>query len=159
MQFQSARAKVNGEAAVLVTGQKAAAATRCACIANTKTRITMLGVFDHARTMPPNAADITRRIATLEGRLKRIGRRVPVADMDNVGEAVAAALGGIAERFRSSAGSIGEETANLGNEAVKLGSDAWRRVAREVEHRPLVTLAVAVGVGILVGLAGSRRAK
>jgi len=119
----------------------------------------MLGVCDHARTMPPNAADITRRIATLEGRLKRIGRRVPVADMDNVGEAVAAALGGIAERFRSSAGSIGEETANLGNEAVKLGSDAWRRVAREVEHRPLVTLAVAVGVGILVGLAGSRRAK
>ena len=119
----------------------------------------MLGVFDHARTPPLNAADITRRIAALEGRLKSAGRRVPVAEIDSVGEAVAAALGGIAERFRSGAGSIGEETANLGNEAVKRGNDAWRRVAREVEHRPLVTLAVAVGVGILIGLVGSRRAK
>jgi ElaB/YqjD/DUF883 family membrane-anchored ribosome-binding protein len=119
----------------------------------------MFGVFEHARMTPPNAADITRRIAAIEDRLKRAGKRVPVADPDSVGEAVAAALGGIAERFRSGAGSIGEETANLGDEALQLGNDAWRRVAREVEHRPLVTLAVAVGVGILVGLAGSRRAK
>jgi hypothetical protein len=28
-----------------------------------------------------------------------------------------------------------------------------RRLSNEVEHRPLVTVAVAVGVGILVGLA------
>jgi hypothetical protein len=27
-------------------------------------------------------------------------------------------------------------------------------VASEVEHRPLITLAVAVGVGILIGMAG-----
>jgi ElaB/YqjD/DUF883 family membrane-anchored ribosome-binding protein len=27
----------------------------------------------------------------------------------------------------------------------------------EVEHRPLVTLAVAIGVGILIGIAGRRR--
>ncbi|HMF26015.1 MAG TPA: hypothetical protein VKG24_28370, partial [Pseudolabrys sp.] len=38
-------------------------------------------------------------------------------------------------------------------EAAKLGNDALRRLSNEVEHRPLVTLAVAVGVGILVGLA------
>ena len=126
----------------------------------------MLGIFDHARMTSSNAADITRRIAAIEDRLKRAGKRVPVAEADRVGEAVAAALGGIAERFRSGAGSIGEESASLGNEAVRLGNeavrlgnDAWRRVAREAEHRPLVTLAVAVGVGILVGLAGSRRAK
>jgi hypothetical protein len=37
-------------------------------------------------------------------------------------------------------------------EAAKLGNDALRRLSNEVEHRPLVTLAVAVGVGILVGI-------
>jgi ElaB/YqjD/DUF883 family membrane-anchored ribosome-binding protein len=158
MQFQAARAKINVEVAGLSPETKSPRRL-CARIANTKTRITMLGVFDHARMTPPNAADITRRIAAIEDRLKRAGKRVAVGEADRVGEAVAAVLGGIAERFRSGAGSIGEETANLGNEAVKLGNDAWRRVAREVEHRPLVTLAIAVGVGILVGLAGSRRAK
>jgi hypothetical protein len=39
------------------------------------------------------------------------------------------------------------------DEAAKLGNDALRRLSNEVEHRPLITLAIAVGVGILVGLA------
>jgi hypothetical protein len=41
----------------------------------------------------------------------------------------------------------------MSDEAAKFGNDALRRLSNEVEHRPLVTLAVAVGVGILVGLA------
>jgi len=49
-----------------------------------------------------------------------------------------------------------DEAAKLGNSAAKLGDDVLRRLSQEVEHRPLVTLAVAVGVGILVGL-GSHR--
>jgi hypothetical protein len=41
----------------------------------------------------------------------------------------------------------------MSDEAAKLSNDALHRLSYEVEHRPLVTLAVAVGVGILVGLA------
>jgi hypothetical protein len=93
----------------------------------------MLGIFGHVRSTPPNAGDIARRAASLEQRLKRVGKRAPVAEEDGLGEAVAAALSGIAERFRGGASSIGEETTNLGNEAVKLGNAAWRRVAKEVE--------------------------
>ena len=52
---------------------------------------------------------------------------------------------------------LSDEAVKLGNEAAKLGNDALRRLSREVEHRPLVTLAVAVGVGILVGLISQRR--
>jgi ElaB/YqjD/DUF883 family membrane-anchored ribosome-binding protein len=48
---------------------------------------------------------------------------------------------------------VSNDVAKLGGEAAKLGDRALRRVADEVEHRPLITLAVAVGVGILVGLA------
>jgi ElaB/YqjD/DUF883 family membrane-anchored ribosome-binding protein len=47
----------------------------------------------------------------------------------------------------------------LGNEAAKfgakVGNDALERVASEVERRPLVTLAVAIGIGILIGMAGA----
>jgi len=51
-----------------------------------------------------------------------------------------------------------EEVAKIGGDAAKLGDRALRRLADEVEHRPLITLAVAVGVGVLVGLASYPRA-
>jgi len=60
--------------------------------------------------------------------------------------AVVPVLSSIANRFRGG-------THSMSDEAAKLGNDALRRLSNEVEHRPLVTLAVAVGVGILVGLA------
>jgi ElaB/YqjD/DUF883 family membrane-anchored ribosome-binding protein len=40
---------------------------------------------------------------------------------------------------------------------MQFGNDALRRVSKEVEQRPLVTLAVAVSVGLLLGLAFHRR--
>ena len=48
---------------------------------------------------------------------------------------------------------MSDEAAKIGSGAAKFGNDALRRLSKEVEHRPLVTLAVAVSVGILVGLA------
>ena len=120
----------------------------------------MLGRSNYARTISPNANDVARRVRSLEERLKRVGNRAPGAEQDSVGDAIASALSGIADRFRGGANSISEEAANFGSEAAKLGNDAWRRLSKEVEHRPLVTLAVAVGVGILVGgLVSHRRAK
>jgi hypothetical protein len=41
----------------------------------------------------------------------------------------------------------------LGQSGYSRANDALRRLSNEVEHRLLVTVAVAVGVGILVGLA------
>src|SRR5262249_16420 len=70
---------------------------------------------------------------------------------------VASALNGMAERLRGGANSMRDEAAKIGSQAAKLSNDALRRLSDEVEHRPLVTLAVAVGVGILVGLASHRR--
>lgn len=53
-----------------------------------------------------------------------------------------------------------DETASFGNEAVKIGgrigNDALERIASQAKRRPLVTFAVAVGVGILIGVAGRR---
>jgi hypothetical protein len=51
---------------------------------------------------------------------------------------------------------VSDEAAKIGSETAKLGSGLLRRLSKEVEHRPIVTLAVAVGVGILVGLTRGR---
>jgi ElaB/YqjD/DUF883 family membrane-anchored ribosome-binding protein len=63
----------------------------------------------------------------------------------------------MADRVQGGANSVRDEAAKIGSEAAKLGNHALRRLSNEVEHRPLVTLAVAIGVGILVGLASHHR--
>jgi len=120
----------------------------------------MLGRSGYARARPTNFGDIERRLHSLEQHLERIGSRTTtraIQTADHVGETVASVLSSIADRFRGGADSMGDEAAKFGSEAAKLGNDALRRLSKEVEHRPLVTLAVAIGVGILVGLASHRR--
>ena len=120
----------------------------------------MLGRSGYSRAMSTNVGEIERRLRSIEQRLERAGGRASASasqTADYVGDTVASTLNSIADRFRGSAGSVSDEMAKLGGEAAKLGNDALRRLSKEVEHRPLVTLAVAVGVGILVGLASHRR--
>ena len=42
-------------------------------------------------------------------------------------------------------------------DAMHLGDEALRKVAREVEQRPLVTLAIAIGIGALAAGLLARR--
>jgi ElaB/YqjD/DUF883 family membrane-anchored ribosome-binding protein len=129
----------------------------------------------YSRAISADIGEIDRRLRALERTLTRAGGRASTnagQAADRLGESVAAALGSIAERFRNGAGSMGDEAEKFGSEAARLGAkygnealrlgtrygnDAMHRLADEVEHRPLVTLAVAVGVGILVGLVSHRR--
>ena len=108
-----------------------------------------------------NASAIEGRLRALEDAFERIGRTAGQrtsagmsAAGDHVGDAIASAVTEIVDRFRSGRRLAGNEAARFGNEAAKVGNDALHRMASEVEHRPLVTLAVAVGVGILIGIAG-----
>jgi len=116
-----------------------------------------------------------RNISALEGRLhaleneieklgRKAGRRASAgisAAGDQIGDAVAAAVNEIVDRFRSGRRVAGDEAVRLGNEAAKfgakVGNDALERVASEVEHRPLITLAVAIGIGILIGMVGAAK--
>ena len=43
-----------------------------------------------------------------------------------------------------------------GSDALKMSGDALRRISNEVEHRPLAMLAVAAGVGLLIGMIARR---
>ena len=112
-----------------------------------------------------NISALEGRLHALENEIEKLGRsagRRASAGMsaagDQIGDAIAVAVHEIVDRFRSGRRVAGDEAVRLGNEAAKFGAkfgnDALQRVASEVEHRPLVTLAVAIGVGILIGMAG-----
>src|SRR5262245_20453185 len=117
----------------------------------------MLGRNEYSRVPSAHVGDIERRLRSIERRLERAGGRASASatqTADHVGDVIASALSGIAERFRGDAGGMADEAAKLGGQ---VGNNALHRVPKEVEHRPLVTLAVASGVGVLVGLASHRR--
>lgn len=110
--------------------------------------------------------DIERRMRGFEQRLDRLSSAVArdskgaVAALSQGSEratdAIVAALTEVVDRFRGNARSVGDEAARVGQQAARMGGDALQRLSSEVEHRPLVMLAVAVGVGILIGAAGRR---
>ena len=109
----------------------------------------MFGISARSRT---NWDEIERRLNSVEQSVRRDGRRLAKAmpSTDQAGEMVASALNAVAERFRGI--SVGDEAARIGNEAAKFGNYAVRRVSKEVAHRPLIALGIAVGVGVLLGL-------
>jgi ElaB/YqjD/DUF883 family membrane-anchored ribosome-binding protein len=112
-----------------------------------------------------NISALEGRLHALENELEKIGRKAgrrasagASAAGDHIGDAIASAVTEIVDRFRSGRRLAGDEAVRFGNEAAKfsakVGNGALERVASEVEHRPLVTLAVAIGVGVLIGMAG-----
>jgi len=121
-------------------------------------------MFHHrSSAFATNISALKGRLRALENELERIGRTAGrhtstgmSAAGDQVGDAIASAMTEIADRFRGGRRLAGHEATRFGNEAVKFGNDALHRIASEVEHRPLATLAVAVGIGILIGMAGRR---
>ena len=102
--------------------------------------------------------EIERRLQTLEKRLSEIGARARAStnNRDIVGdlsEVIASALSTWADRFRQGADTVGDQSAALGKDAARLGTMALDRIGDETRQRPLVAVAVALGVGVLVGMA------
>jgi hypothetical protein len=119
-----------------------------------------------AWSLPPmeRVADLERLLHDLEQRLARLRRsatrnpRGAPAAFERFGETIAAALSEVGGRMRVRASSAGSEAAQLGDDALRLGNDALRKLTREVEHRPLLMLAIAMGVGALAAGLLARRA-
>jgi ElaB/YqjD/DUF883 family membrane-anchored ribosome-binding protein len=125
-------------------------------------------MFQHRRSeFDPRVSAIVDHLQAIERELGKMGRsagRSASANVSAAGNQIADALGPIlndlGERFRRGQRWTVDEAASMGNEAVKIGtrvgSDALDRIADQAKRRPLVTLAVAIGVGILIGIAGRR---
>jgi ElaB/YqjD/DUF883 family membrane-anchored ribosome-binding protein len=100
-------------------------------------------------------AAIEDLMSDLEKRLRRLStgaKREVSGASSEIDDFVNDALSGIMKRVRNGTSSVVESVAD---EATKLGGDAFKRIADEVENRPLTMLAVAAGVGFLFGM--SRR--
>jgi len=115
-----------------------------------------------ARRKRPTVGELERVIESLEARLaqltsgghirstvsgatNQVGRVVTQAS-HHMGEAVADTLTDVAAKFRSGATSV--------TGAARMGTGAMRKIGSELERRPFMTVAVALGIGFLAGLAG-----
>jgi ElaB/YqjD/DUF883 family membrane-anchored ribosome-binding protein len=124
----------------------------------------MSGSSRYTRAISAEVGEIERRLRSLEKNLEKIGARASTNARDSAegfGDAVASALFGWADRFRQSTDSLGDRSAAIGLDAAKLGAKfgerALTRVSDETERHPLFALAVAVGVGVLIGVVSKSR--
>lgn len=94
-------------------------------------------------------SDLEKRLKRLSGSAKREASGVS----SDVGDFVSEALSGIMDRVRESATDV---TKTVADEATRFGSDAFKKLTDEVEHRPLLMLGLAAGIGYLAGMANRR---
>jgi ElaB/YqjD/DUF883 family membrane-anchored ribosome-binding protein len=125
-------------------------------------------MFHHRSTeFDPRVSAIADHLRAIEKELGGIGRspsRNASTSASTAGKQIAEAiwpiLNDIADRFGRGQRAAVDEVASLGNEAVKIsaraGNDALGRIATQAKTRPLAAFAVAIGVGILIGVAVRR---
>jgi ElaB/YqjD/DUF883 family membrane-anchored ribosome-binding protein len=120
----------------------------------------MAGSSRYTRAISSEVGEIERRLRVLEKSLEKIGTRTSAnarETADSLTEAIASALFGWADRFRQGASTLGDQSTAFGKDAARYGSAALTRVSEETEQRPLLAIAVALGVGILIGMAARGR--
>jgi ElaB/YqjD/DUF883 family membrane-anchored ribosome-binding protein len=110
-------------------------------------------IVDHLRAIQQELGEIGQNSS------RRASASVAAAG-DQIADAIGPILNDIINRFRRGQRAAVGNAANLGDEAVKigtrLGNDAVARLADQTRQRPLLTVAVAIGVGVLIGAASRR---
>lgn len=120
----------------------------------------MSGSSRYTRAISTEVGEIERRLRSLEKSLETISARASTNARDNaggLGDAVASALFGWANRFSQSANSIGDQSAAISRDAAKFGSSALTKVSDETERHLLFAPVVAVRVGVLIGMVSKSR--
>jgi ElaB/YqjD/DUF883 family membrane-anchored ribosome-binding protein len=101
-------------------------------------------------------AEIGRLLRDLERHFEKLGRSA-VADARHAGSVLPEA---ISETWSDLSDRVGvalqERARSVGKEATRAGTKAWHRVEREVGYHPLAALAIAAGIGFLIGALNRR---
>ena len=125
-------------------------------------------MFQHRATQfDPRVSAIAGHLRAIEKELGGIGRSASrnasasaSTEGNQIAEAIWPMLNDIIDRFGRGQHAAVEEAASFGNEAVKtsarIGNDALGQIATHAKTRPLAAFAVAIGVGILIGVAVRR---
>ncbi len=115
----------------------------------------------------PRVSAIAGHLRAIEKELGGIGKNASrqasaraLATGNQIVDAIWPILNDLVDRFGRGQRAAVDGAASLGNEAVKIGArvgnDALGRIATRAKNRPLGAIAVAFGVGILVGVAVRR---
>lgn len=94
-------------------------------------------------------AEVRQLMSDLEDRIERLNlltKRGAGHAVDGVNDLVYGAVSGATDRVRDNAQSVTDDV-------TKMGSQAMRDVAAQIDKRPLLTLAIAAGIGFIAGLA------
>ena len=97
-------------------------------------------------------AAIKELMGDLETRLHRLGNSAKsevTGGANDISDFVNDALAGIMSRVRDGTQSLSDTVAER---ATNIGGDALKKVVAEVETRPLTMLAIAAGIGFLLGI-------
>jgi hypothetical protein len=127
-------------------------------------------MFQHRSTaFDPRLSAIVDQLRAIERQIEKqldgIGRSSRAAATassagSQFAEAITPILSDVFDRFRRGQRLAADEAASLGNKAAtvgaQVGTDAVHRIATQARNQPLLTLALAVGVGVLIGLAARR---
>ena len=103
-------------------------------------------------------------VSTRKHERKFTARNVACAGASAAGSQIADAIGPIlneiVDRFGRGQRVAVDQALSFGNEAInvgaRVGNDALERIATQAKNRPMATLAVAIGVGLLIGFAVRR---
>ena len=119
----------------------------------------------------PRSAEFDPRVSSIVDHLRAIekelgkmgnaaGRRASAgaaAAGNQIADAIGPVLNEIVDRFRRGQRVAIGEASNMRDEAMRsgarAGSDALQRISGQTRQRPLLTIAVAIGVGMLIGAA------
>jgi ElaB/YqjD/DUF883 family membrane-anchored ribosome-binding protein len=112
----------------------------------------MVSMAARAKSATDEIARLESLIANLEKKLERARNSAGGGVESDVSAFVGDALAGIMERVRDSAETV---TDDLADRATKAGTDAFKKMTAEIENHPIALLAIAAGIGFLLGI--SRR--
>jgi ElaB/YqjD/DUF883 family membrane-anchored ribosome-binding protein len=106
-------------------------------------------VSDDITSIEREIGQLMADIETRVGRLNTLTRKSAAQAANGASEFVSDTISDAAGHVRNGASAVSDE-------AARLSTDALRKIEEEVGQRPLLTLAIAAGIGFLAGIAGRR---
>lgn len=107
-------------------------------------------------TTPLDISEVGRLLHELEGRLGQLAAFISANAREASGtvpDRISDAWSDVSERVRTS---LRHNARGVGAEASRIGTGVWHTIEDEVVNRPLLALAIAAGIGFVIGALNRR---
>jgi len=117
------------------------------------TRATSLDMGDVGQLVHELQQGLAQLAAFVAANAREAGTAVPERLSAVVPDGLTERLAELSQRVGTT---LRHNARNVGNEATRVGTGAWHRLEDEMVHRPLLVIAVAAGIGFLIGALNRR---